>query len=162
MEALKIITGIGQPLNGKLLLLDTLTYTQRIIGIQRNEEIIQAVKQGKTRAIETPDTCKPDFSYKQITSAELRQLLDTGTSLQLLDVREGNNRENIDYHNTLSIPFTHIAGYIDEISQEPMVVIYCQSGKTSVMAAEMLASDYGLTNIYNLKGGLNEWKKTED
>lgn len=159
MEAVKIITGIGQNLSGKLLLIDTLTCLQSIINIFRNEEVISEVMKSKVSEKSEVSSCVPQPIYKKITSSELRELLAKQTALQLLDVREGIHREGIAYHNTMSIPFSHLPGYVDEIGGEPMVVVYCQSGRTSAMAAQMLTEDYGLTNVYNLEGGLNDWQK---
>lgn len=159
LEAIKLITGIGKNLSGKLLLIDTLTYTQRILSVKRNEEEIRKVKEGsypKTKAIHT---CTAEAAYKNITPEELHQLIESQSEFMLVDVREGSRLGNIEYEPNMDIPFSHLPAYIDEISQEPMVVLYCQSGRTSTMAAQMLTEDYGLTNIYNLAGGLLAWQQ---
>lgn len=162
MEAIKVITGIGQPLSGKLLLIDTLYNTQRVIRIARNEAVIEAVlKQKLEEEVKTVESsCKQQEGIKQITSKELRNLLINKADFQLIDVREGSYGEGIAYHNATAIPYSHLAAYIDELMEEKKIVVYCQSGRTSAMAASLLV-DYGLPEVYNLSGGLNEWEKEE-
>ncbi|GAI90031.1 unnamed protein product, partial [marine sediment metagenome] len=103
--------------------------------------------------------CATEASYKNITPEELQALIESQAEFMLVDVREGSRLGNIEYEPNMAIPFSHLPGYIDDISQEPMVVLFCQSGRTSTMAAQMLAEDYSLTNIYNLSGGLLAWQQ---
>jgi sulfur-carrier protein adenylyltransferase/sulfurtransferase len=159
LEAIKLITGIGKNLSGKLLLIDTLTYTQRMLNVKRNEEEIRKVEQGAYDQMKSVQACTTERSYKTITAEGLQQLIIAQSEFLLVDVREGSRIGNIEYEPNLVIPFSHLPGYIDEISQEPMAVLYCQSGRTSAMAAQLLAEDYGLTNIYNLAGGLIAWQE---
>ncbi|QHT66714.1 molybdopterin-synthase adenylyltransferase MoeB [Rhodocytophaga rosea] len=159
LEAIKLITSIGKNLSGKLLLIDTLTYTQRILTVKRNEEEIRKVKEGEYTNAKAIQACASEASYKNITPEELHQLIESQSEFILVDVREGNRMGNIDFEPNMTIPFTHLPGYIDELDQEPMVVVYCQTGRTSTMAAQLLAGDYGLANIYNLSGGLIAWQQ---
>jgi adenylyltransferase/sulfurtransferase len=79
MEAIKVITGIGQPLSGKLLLIDTLHNTQRVIKIARNEAVIEEVLKQQPDSEEdakiSSRTYVESSGVKQISPAELRQLL---------------------------------------------------------------------------------------
>jgi adenylyltransferase/sulfurtransferase len=163
MEAIKVITGIGQPLSGRLLVVDTLYNTQRVIRINRNQAVIEAVLNEKieTPAQTTAKTYKQSSGVKQITSQELRLLLAKNADVYLIDVREGLHGEGIPYHHTTAIPYSHLAAYVDELMEENKLVVYCQSGRTSAMAATLLI-DYGLPEVYNLVGGLNEWEKEEN
>jgi len=160
MEAIKVFTGIGQVLSGKLLLVDTLYNTQRVIRIARNENIIEAVLKGHPEESVNPldNTCMQVSGVKQITTGELKKLLEANANLQLVDVREGLHGEGIGYHNATAIPYSHLPAYIDELMEEKLIVVYCQSGRTSAMAADLLV-DYGLPEVYNLAGGLNAWEK---
>jgi adenylyltransferase/sulfurtransferase len=163
MEAIKVITGIGQPLSGKLLLIDTLHNTQRVIRVARNEKIIETVlrekPEGQSKTVE--HSCVQQAGVKGITSGELRTLLSNKADVQLIDVREGMHGEGINHKKSTAIPYSHLAAYVDELLEEKTIVVYCQSGRTSAMAAALLV-DYGLPEVYNLAGGLNEWKKTEN
>ncbi|MDO1447496.1 HesA/MoeB/ThiF family protein [Rhodocytophaga aerolata] len=162
MEAIKVITGIGQPLSGKLLVVDTLYNTQRVIRINRNETIIEAVLKEKPELItEAAKTPVQSSGVQQITSRELRKLLANKADLYLIDVREGLHDEGIAYSHSTAIPYSHLAAYVDELMEENKVVVYCQSGRTSAMAATLLI-DYGLPEVYNLVGGLNEWEKEKN
>jgi adenylyltransferase/sulfurtransferase len=160
MEAIKTITGVGQPLSGKLLLIDTLHNTQRVIRVARNEAIIQQILKQKPPLEEKiiNNTSVLPSGIKQITSQELRRWLETDVDLALIDVREGTHGEGISYDKAMAIPYSHLPAYVDELMDEKRIVVYCQSGRISAMAATLLV-DYGLPEVYNLVGGLNEWKK---
>jgi rhodanese-related sulfurtransferase len=140
-------------------MVDTLHNIQRVISIARNEAVIEAVlkvKPQENEAIKSNSVQQP--AVKQITAGELRKLLAGKADLQLVDVREGSHEEGIIYHNATAIPFSHLGAYLDELMEEKKIVVYCQSGRTSTMAASFLL-DYGLPEVYNLVGGLNEWGK---
>ncbi len=109
----------------------------------------------------TPD---PPELIPELPSRELRQRLDRGESLTLLDVREPSERafcaiaapaSAIDLH----IPMREVPAHLDEIqaalARGPLVV-YCHHGIRSRHAAEWL-SDRGLTGIHNLKGGIDAY-----
>jgi len=93
---------------------------------------------------------------KEITVQELKSKLDNGTDLQLIDVRESNERA-----------FTNIGGEhismgtiiqnLDKISKDKDVIIYCRSGSRSAQVVKFLEMNHGFNNLYNLKGGILAW-----
>lgn len=162
MEAIKLITGIGQILSGKLLIIDTLTHQQRVIKIRRNEKVIEETKArvGQVQLQEILSFCQAQLiPIKQVSPMELHEWLDDDAdSIQLVDVREEGLLPGLEYANAIAIPLSQLADKIALVSTDKMVIVYCQSGNRSQAAAQLLTGQYGFENVYNLKGGLNEWK----
>lgn len=90
---------------------------------------------------------------KEITAQELKQLVDSKANFQLIDVREEHEYEEANLGGLL-IPLGDILDRADEVARDKQVVIHCRSGKRSATAIQALESQLGLTNLYNLKGGI--------
>lgn len=95
---------------------------------------------------------------KGITSKELQQLLQTSTGLQLIDVREPDEHAAFNIGGQL-IPLNEITANIDQIDKEKMVVFYCRRGIRSQFAIQKLEDKFPFSNLYNLIGGTEAWKK---
>lgn len=93
---------------------------------------------------------------KEITVAELKQKIDNKEDFQLIDVREPFEYEmsNINGEN---IPLAGILIEAQKISRDKQVIIQCRSGARSAAALMQLEQKFGLTNLYNLKGGILAW-----
>jgi adenylyltransferase/sulfurtransferase len=167
-EALKIILGIGKILSGKLFVLDALNFQTQLISFEKNPENSKI-----TTLIDYDDFCKTrseNFSqvsnsekvggreFKEISANELKKLFDDKKDFQLIDVREEWEyaSENLGGEN---IPLGSIEKNIDKILKEKQVIVYCRSGNRSKKAIEILQHKYGFTNLYNLSGGIEAWKK---
>jgi len=90
---------------------------------------------------------------KEITTQELKQLIDSQADFQLIDVREEHEFEEANLNGEL-IPMGEVMDNIDKISKDKQVVIHCRSGKRSATVIAALESQHGYTNLYNLKGGI--------
>jgi rhodanese-related sulfurtransferase len=97
---------------------------------------------------------------KEITVKEVKQRLDAGEPLILIDVREPYEHEEFDIGGT-NIPVTELPFRIDELKQSGKgdLILYCQSGNRSILAQKLLAMQFGIEDTYNLKGGVNAWKE---
>lgn len=93
---------------------------------------------------------------KEKTVEELKQMMDSGVDFQLVDVREPHEFEICNL-NGLLIPMNEVPDNVDKIEKEKPVVIHCRSGARSGRIVEYLEDTYGLTNLYNLKGGILAW-----
>jgi rhodanese-related sulfurtransferase len=96
-------------------------------------------------------------AYKNISSKELKELLDAQEDIFLLDVHIPE-QEHITGTDTF-IPFNQIAQNSSELPEDKdaQIVVYCRSGNMSETASEKLA-EMGYTNVKNLSGGINQWK----
>lgn len=90
---------------------------------------------------------------KEITVSELKQLIDNKADFQLIDVREEHEFDEANINGQL-IPMGEVMDRVDEISKTKQVVVHCRSGKRSATVINALENQHGLTNLYNLKGGI--------
>jgi sulfur-carrier protein adenylyltransferase/sulfurtransferase len=95
---------------------------------------------------------------KSITSKELRQLITDKKDFQLIDVREPDEHSAFNIGGEL-IPLGEITSHIDTIEKEKPVIIYCRKGIRSQFAIQKLQDKFPFTNLYNLIGGTEAWKK---
>lgn len=96
---------------------------------------------------------------KKITPTELRACLDTDKSLVLIDVREAWEHELYNIGGIL-IPMGELMSRKNEIPHDGKVVLYCEKGIRSVLAIQRLEA-LGYNNLYNLEGGMSNWKKMQ-
>jgi rhodanese-related sulfurtransferase len=92
-----------------------------------------------------------------ITAEELKQRIDQGEKLNIVDVREEYESEEFSIGGTL-IPLGTLPDHVNEL--EPLkneeVIVYCRSGNRSGQA-KMFLESVGFTNVRNLTGGTNRW-----
>jgi len=160
-ETLKIILGIGEILSGKLFVLDALNFQTQIISFARNPENL------KIKSLIDYDLfCSSPAAFaintnsvKEISVAELKNLIENKNEFQLIDVRETNEYKlsNMQGEN---IPLSSLEKHSDIISRTKQVIIHCASGARSKKAVDFLQQKFGFTNLYNLTGGIDAWKKS--
>jgi sulfur-carrier protein adenylyltransferase/sulfurtransferase len=145
LEAIKVITNIGEPLSGKLLVLDTLSMQSRIIRIPKMSDTTKI-----TQLIDYVEFCGLK-STNDITYEGLKAL----NHYQLIDVREKHEYETRNIGGEL-IPLSELEKHLPKISRDKTVVIHCQSGVRSQKAIKILQEKFGFTNLVNLTGGINK------
>ena len=91
----------------------------------------------------------------QITVLELKQRLDAGEDLMILDVREPYECQIASIGGTL-IPMNQVPDRLAEIDRDREIVVQCRSGARSQRVAEFLAAQ-GYPNVKNLAGGILAW-----
>ncbi len=149
-EVIKIITGIGAILDGKLLLINLADNTTHQIHIQK--------RQLPESAVSTPIQNENANSIREIEVYELKQWMDKLEDFQLIDVREPEEYEQYNLGGTL-MPMNSIANYLDAISRTKKVVIHCKAGLRSAYVIQYLQKIHGFKNLFNLRGGTQEWIK---
>jgi rhodanese-related sulfurtransferase len=98
---------------------------------------------------------------KEITVEELKEKIDNNEDFQLIDVRETFEYETSNL-NGLNIPLGGILIESDKVATDKPVIIHCRSGKRSAAAIMQLEQQHGLTNLYNLQGGILAWQEAFD
>ena len=164
-EAIKIITGIGEPLSGKLLLFDALAMNFQMIEISRNDEWINFVPKNKQEFLKTDyeyfcGNKNSEPSVKSISVNELQLIFENKSEVQLLDVREPYEQPQIDELVDLQIPLGNLTNQSHLISKNKKVIVFCKSGVRSKRAIELLEKEFGFSNLYNLVGGVMAWNNT--
>lgn len=161
-EAIKIITGIGEVLSGKLFMINALTLQNYTIAFERDESVANAVslEQFKNNDYELFCNGSPAAANKEITVTELHQLLSSDrANIQIVDVREVNEQPVVNVLKELHIPLNTIIKNAGQIDIQKKVIVFCKTGVRSNHAIQVLQKEKGLNNLYNLKGGVVEWLK---
>jgi molybdopterin/thiamine biosynthesis adenylyltransferase/rhodanese-related sulfurtransferase len=167
-EAIKVLTGIGKTLAGKLMILDAYDMNLSIINIP-NRGTRNAIKSlidyedfcGFNQQKDKSLTRQNKSAMKEITVQELEQLKESGADFQLIDVREPHEFDICDLGGEL-IPMGDIPANIDKISKDKKVVVHCRSGKRSGDVISYLEKNHQFENLYNLKGGILAWAREID
>jgi molybdopterin/thiamine biosynthesis adenylyltransferase/rhodanese-related sulfurtransferase len=167
-EVIKIVTGTGEPLEDKLVLIDSATVEQTTIHIKDQQSRLSiktlidydefcGISANKSKSLKSNKT----KVMKEVTVQELKALIDSKADFQLIDVREPHEFDICDLGGEL-IPQGDIPHNVDKISKERQVVIHCRSGARSGNMVQWLEKNHGFTNLYNLKGGILAWAKEID
>jgi molybdopterin/thiamine biosynthesis adenylyltransferase/rhodanese-related sulfurtransferase len=155
-EAIKLITGIGQPLLGRLLMYDALAMSYRTIAIRKDPATPTI-----TELIDYDEFCGTvcrAADDSAITPRELRDLLDCGAKIALIDVREPAEWDINHIDGAQLIPGSSINSGegLTRLPRDRRPVLYC---KTGVRSAEALAAvrDAGFADVVHLQGGIVAW-----
>lgn len=93
---------------------------------------------------------------KEVTVQQLKEMLDAGEAVQVIDVREPWEVEICSIGAT-HIPMGEILARVGELKEDIPVIIHCRSGGRSANVVNALEMQLGLTNLHNLKGGILAW-----
>ena len=165
-EAIKLILGKGESLAGRLLLVDALNMKFRELKLRKNPECpVCGDHPTVTKLIDYQQFCgivpetKEEQAVKngipQMTVKELKQRMDAGEDVFVLDVREPYEYQIANIGATL-IPQNDVPKRLDEIDRNREIVVQCRSGQRSQRIAEYLAQQ-GYGNVKNLAGGILAW-----
>lgn len=100
-------------------------------------------------------------SMKEVSVEELKKMIDAKEDFQLIDVREPAEFAAANLKGEL-IPLSSVPQNVDKISKTKKVIVHCRSGKRSANAITFLENNHGFDNLYNLKGGILDWKDKID
>lgn len=178
-EAIKLILGVGEPLIGRLLLYDALSMTFNEFKLRKNPNCpICSEHPTLTGLIDYEQFCgmpAHDRSHyqagqegvgsevAQISPAGLRQRLDNGDKLFILDVREPHEWDisNLSPLGAVLIPKGQILERMNELDTAAEMVVHCRSGVRSAEIIRLLRQ-HGFNKMWNLDGGINRWAKEVD
>ncbi len=161
-EAIKLITGIGEPLLGRLLVYDALEMTYRSVTIRKDPSTPKI-----TELIDYDDFCgvvsdeAADAAVDStITPRELRELLNSGKKVALIDVREPVEWDINHIDGARLIPQSSISSgeALASLPQDRTAVLYCKTGVRSAQALVALKKA-GFSDAVHLQGGIVAWAK---
>jgi len=179
-ETIKLILGIGEPLIGRLLLVDALGMNFRTLKLRKNPDcpvcgthptVTELIDYDQFCGIEKPTSVGPlEVAHDkavadqpvvdgipQISVEALKQKLDAKEDVFVLDVREPHEYQIVNIGAPL-IPLGEIGNRLNELApqKDREVVVHCKSGARSQKAALAL-KQAGFTNVSNLTGGITAW-----
>lgn len=99
---------------------------------------------------------------EEITATELKQRLDNGDEIQIIDVREDNEVAIARIPNTVHIPLAQVLSRMDEIDPNRETVVHCKMGGRSARAIDALQRSGFTGKLINLKGGIIGWSNEVD
>ena len=159
-EAIKLITGIGEPLLGRLMVYDALEMSYRTITIRKDPstpKITELIDYEEFCGVVSDDAAEA-AADSTITPRELRELLESGKKVALIDVREPVEWDINHIDGAQLIPKSSINSGegLAKLPQDRMPVLYC---KTGVRSAEALAAlkKAGFADALHLQGGIVAW-----
>jgi adenylyltransferase/sulfurtransferase len=170
-EVIKLILGKGEPLIGRLLLVDALSMRFRELKLRKNPEcpvcgtnptVKQLIDYQQFCGIvpDTPQESNVKNGIPQITVRELKRRLDAGEDFQLIDVREPYEYQIAQIGGKL-IPQNDVPQRLAEIDRDREVVVHCRSGARSQRIAEFL-KQAGYPQVSNVEGGILAWSDEID
>lgn len=175
-EAVKLILGVGEPMIGRLMLYDALTMTFDEVRLRKNPDCpVCGENPTVTELIDYEQFCGvPAHDHSEyatdvngnmatITPLELKQRLDRGDDLMILDVREPHEWEisNLAPLNAVLIPKNEILNHLGELDTSREIVVHCKVGGRSADVIHEL-QQHGYKKLINLTGGINQWARDVD
>ena len=170
-EAIKLITGIGEPLAGRLMIYDALEMTYRSVKVRKDPECPVCGKNPTvTELIDYEEFCGAVSEEAQeaaagstITARQLKDMQDAGENIFLVDVREPNEYEIVSIPGSVLIPKGEFlsGAALERLPQDKRLVLHCKSGARS---AECLAivKNAGFSDAVHVGGGVLSWVATID
>jgi sulfur-carrier protein adenylyltransferase/sulfurtransferase len=168
-ETVKLILGIGESLIGRLLLYDALGMNFREMKLRKdpncpicgqNPTVTELIDYQEFCGIPQAQAAEQENGVPEITVEELKQKLDNGDNVNVLDVREPHEYEVANIGAKL-IPLGELPERLVELDQDENFVIHCKTGGRSARAVQLLQRA-GFQNVYNVKGGINAWSEEID
>ena len=98
----------------------------------------------------------------EITAGELKQKLDSGEDVQIVDVREPNEVSIARIPNSIHIPLAQVINRMSEIDPNRETVVHCKMGGRSARAIQALKQAGFTGKLANLKGGITAWSNEVD
>jgi adenylyltransferase/sulfurtransferase len=173
-EAIKLIIGQGEPLIGRLLLFDALRMKFKELKLRRNSEcplcgdnptIKELIDYDQFCGIAPSPAHSPaeETSDWEITPSQLKERLDRGDQVTIIDVREPHEWQiaNLENFGSRLIPLGQFPDRINELNPQDDIVVHCKMGGRSAKAYDVLKKA-GFTRIKNLKGGILAWADQVD
>jgi sulfur-carrier protein adenylyltransferase/sulfurtransferase len=168
-ETIKLILGIGEPLIGKLLLLDALTMQFRELKLRKNPECSICGEHPTIKELidyeafcgitAQPENGTGQNAYETSVSA-LKAQLDRGDDIFILDVREPHEYEIVNIDGCL-IPLNDLPKRVHELDSSREIVVHCHHGPRSARAVAFL-QQMGFRKVKNLVGGIDQWAAKVD
>ncbi len=177
-EVIKLIAGIGEPLIGRLLMVDALSMTFRTLKLRKNPDCpVCSENPSQTELVDyeafcglpstngssdESDTDDDTMSVPEMTVQELKRRRDAGEGPFVLDVRKPFEASIADIGADLLIPHEQVDNRLDELEahKNEEIIVHCRSGARSEEATRVLRA-HGF-NAKNLKGGTLAWSKEID
>ena len=167
-ETIKLILGSGEPLIGRLLLIDALAMRFRELKLRKSQDcpvcgthptVSELIDYNQFCGIRGEEAAALS-TVRDMTVEELKQRLDRGDDLYVLDVREPHEYQICNLGGQL-IPLNDLPKRVSELDSTREIVVHCKMGGRSAKAVDFLKQS-GFTRVHNLAGGITAWAERID
>ncbi|WBU91046.1 HesA/MoeB/ThiF family protein [Cellulophaga omnivescoria] len=153
LETVKLITGVGEVLSGQLLLFNGLQQTYNKIKFTTVKENLKRTELEDSYG---DNGCSVGLS---INIKDFKQLVNTNTSFQLIDVRTIEEYNVFHIPSSTHIPLAELGIHHSKVKKDTTVYVICQSGMRSKMAQNQLLKNS--INVIDVEGGINAYRSLE-
>ncbi len=169
-ETIKLILGSGEPLIGRLLLVDALSMRFRELKLRKNPDcVLCGPNPTVTKLVDYEAFCGVPLeaaapagnAVPEITVEEFKAMRDRGEDFVLVDVREPHEFQISAFPESVKIPLGTLPANLNRLSTADEIVVHCKTGGRSARAVQFLR-DAGFRKVRNLAGGINRWAEVVD
>jgi adenylyltransferase/sulfurtransferase len=163
-EVLKLILGAGDPLVGRLLLVDALRMQFRTLRFARDPECPACGTRTLHELIDYESFCGVHAAADaamEIAPRELAGRIKAGDAVTLIDVREPREWEMARIEGARLVPLGTLPAAMPSLDRAAEMVVYCKSGARSLNAVRQLR-DAGFSRVRSLAGGIRRWNEEVD
>jgi adenylyltransferase/sulfurtransferase len=167
-ETIKLLTGIGEPLIGRLLQLDALEMRWSEFKLRKDPSCpVCGDAPTVTELIDYEGFCgvsrEPEAEVPELSTADLQALRDRGEPFLLLDVREPRESATARIEGAHLLPLGDLEARVGELAdwKDRRIVVHCHQGPRSRKACRLLL-DRGFVQVFSLRGGIDAWSLTVD
>ena len=172
METIKLLLGEGDPLVGRLLLFDAMKMKFREMNLRKdpdcpicgeNPTITELIDYEQFCGIGPADEEPEEEStmINEISATDLKQKLDAGEDLFILDVREPHEYDICNLDGSTLIPLGELGNRYQELDADKDIIVHCKMGGRSAQAVAFLQNN-GFEKVTNLAGGITAWSQEVD
>ncbi len=166
-EVIKLILHIGDPLVGRLLLVDALGMKFRTVRLRRDADCPACGTREIRQLADYEEFCgvtgpaEPDSYVPEIDPRDLARRMTRPDDIELIDVREPHEWEIARISGARLLPLDGLPESLHTIGQERDLVVYCRNGARSAAAVTQLQAA-GFTRVWSLAGGIDRWSDEVD
>jgi molybdopterin/thiamine biosynthesis adenylyltransferase/rhodanese-related sulfurtransferase len=169
-EVIKHILGLGSPLASRLMVYNAAEMRFETISLTKNPDCPAcSIAPEKIELIDYHGFCgvpaeEPEIdlpSEARITPKQLKQHLDSGAPIRILDVRQPLEWEIVHLEDSSLVPRDRLVAELPKLGREEELVIVCRTGRRSARVVAWLRAS-GFTRVRNLDGGLTAWSADID
>jgi len=170
LEAIKLLCGIGEPLIGRLLHVDTLGMKFRTFTLRRDEQcpvcgpnptITEPIDYAGFCGLPSATSPMSNSTVPTLTVSDLKTLRDEHAQHLLLDVREPAEVAVGEIAGSIKIPLGELPQRLNELPRDQKVVVHCKLGGRSAKAVSLLLQS-GFGDVWNVEGGITAWANEID
>jgi sulfur-carrier protein adenylyltransferase/sulfurtransferase len=168
-ETIKLILGSGDPLIGRLLLVDALSMRFRELKLRKNPDcVVCGPNPTVTKLVDyeafcgiEPEAAAASSGVPEVSVEELKAMRDRRDPYVLVDVREPHEIAISSFPESVKIPLGSLPENVNRLSTADEIVVHCKTGGRSARAVQFLRQA-GFRKVRNLAGGINRWAEVVD